>query len=87
VLGQENKERKSWVFMRETSVGVRKRKLCMCVRECSEKLHVKLLCAAAQQQAMRENERPSVGERRKFCNEEKRRSRASVGERGSYFGV
>jgi hypothetical protein len=35
VLGQENEERKSWVFMRETSVGVRKRELYVCVREFS----------------------------------------------------
>jgi hypothetical protein len=35
VQGQENEERKSWVFMRETSVGVRKRELYVCVREFS----------------------------------------------------
>jgi hypothetical protein len=59
-----------------SSVGVRKRELCVCERV-KEWDHV-LLCATAQQQAMREKERPSVGERRKFCSEETRRSRASV---------
>jgi hypothetical protein len=43
---------KSWVFMRETSMGMRKRELCVCVRECSvcERVREWVTCCYVQQQ-------------------------------------
>ena len=59
---------------------------CACVRE-SERLHDKLLCAAAQQQAMREKERPSVGKREILQRRDKEEVQAWERERKLFWHV